>query len=80
MIPQFEPLLDYEDIDNRMQDYFQNTKGWITEYQATKQLEEEIASFLGVNYCFMVNNGTISLSLALKAMGVQAGDRVIVPA
>ena len=70
MIPQYEPVIDYADIDKRMQEYFQNTKGWITEYKATKQLEEELASFIGVKHCFMVNNGTISLSLALIAMGV----------
>jgi dTDP-4-amino-4,6-dideoxygalactose transaminase len=42
--------------------------------------EKEFASFTGVKHCMACANGTDSLEILLKAMGVGAGDEVIVPA
>lgn len=53
--------------------------GWITEAQKTKQFEEEIASFVGCRYASVVTNGTVSLAIGLWALGIGAGDEVIVP-
>lgn len=44
------------------------------------QFEEEFAAFSDVGYCVGVANGTDALELALRAVGVVAGDEVIVPA
>ncbi len=44
-----------------------------------KKFEEDFAQYLGVNYCVGVGNGLEGILLALEAMGVQAGDEVIVP-
>ena len=38
------------------------------------------AKFNQVGYCAMMANGTVTLELALRTLGVQAGDEVIVPA
>ena len=42
--------------------------------------EREFASYLGIKYAISVCNGTVSLEIALKALGIKQGDDVIVPA
>ncbi|NQY09929.1 MAG: DegT/DnrJ/EryC1/StrS family aminotransferase [Flavobacteriales bacterium] len=44
------------------------------------QLEADIANLVGVDHCSAVANGTASLILALRVLGVGIGDEVIVPA
>ena len=53
--------------------------GFITEFKRTERFEKMIAEFTGAKHCVVVNNGTISLTLAALAAGIQAGDEVIVP-
>lgn len=45
-----------------------------------RELERQFAGFLGVEACAAVANGTDALVLALRALGIGAGDEVIVPA
>jgi dTDP-4-amino-4,6-dideoxygalactose transaminase len=42
--------------------------------------EQEFAAYVGVRHCVGVGNGTDALELALRALGVGAGDEVILPA
>jgi perosamine synthetase len=53
--------------------------GFITEFKLTTKLEQEIASYTKSKHCIMVNNGTISLTIAALALGIGEGDEVIVP-
>lgn len=53
--------------------------GFLTEFKNTENFEKEIAKYTGSKHCVVVNNGTISLTLAALAVGVEAGDEVIVP-
>ena len=41
--------------------------------------ERELAEYLGVEHCVGVANGTDALMIALRALGVGAGDEVVVP-
>lgn len=77
MIPQFEPSFGKEEADAVYA--YMMSGGWLTENKKTIEFEQEICKTLGVKYASCVNNGTISLSLALLAAGVKAGDDVIVP-
>lgn len=42
--------------------------------------EREYADYLGVGHCIGVANGTDAIELALRALGVGAGDEVVLPA
>ncbi|MFF3501533.1 DegT/DnrJ/EryC1/StrS family aminotransferase [Streptomyces sp. NPDC003247] len=44
------------------------------------ELEERWAAFCGTSHCVATSNGTTALTTALHALGVGAGDEVIVPA
>ena len=44
-----------------------------------KQLESELAEYVGVKHCLSCANGTDALTLALKAWGIGPGDAVFVP-
>ena len=41
------------------------------------ELEEALAKYVGVKHCLTVASGTASLEIALRALGVGAGDEVI---
>jgi 8-amino-3,8-dideoxy-alpha-D-manno-octulosonate transaminase len=45
-----------------------------------KQAELDMAKYIGVKYCLAVNSCTSALITALRALGIGAGDEVIVPA
>jgi perosamine synthetase len=77
MILQYEPVYGY--LEKKMINAYMENPGWITEFKETAEFEKRIADFLGVQYCSTTNNGTISLSLALLAIGVKPGDLVAVP-
>ena len=44
-----------------------------------RELEAELAEYVGVKHCLACANGTDALTLALKALGVGKGDAVFVP-
>lgn len=54
--------------------------GWITTGPRTKQLERNIAAYVGVNRCVCLNSQTACQEMALHVLGVGPGDEVIVPA
>ena len=44
-----------------------------------KELEAQLAEYVGVKHCLTCANGTDALTLALKAWGIGPGDAVFVP-
>lgn len=44
-----------------------------------KELEAALAEYVGVKHCVSCGNGTDALTIALKVLGVGAGDAVFVP-
>jgi perosamine synthetase len=76
-IPQMEPWFD--DSEARALHHYIRAGGWVTEFEKTAEFERALCAFTGARHCVVVNNGTVSLSLGLLALGVGPGDEVIVP-
>ena len=53
--------------------------GWLTTGPKTRRFEQAFAERVGAPQALAVNSGTAALHLALDAIGLQAGDEVIVP-
>ena len=56
-----------------------DSEGWLMEFKKTEEFEKEICGFTGAKYCSVLPNGTVTLFLALMALGIKKGDEVIVP-
>ena len=53
--------------------------GWITTGPKTKELEKKVAEFCGVNRAVCLGSQTACAEMALRVLGIGAGDEVIVP-
>lgn len=76
-IPQMQPSIGKEE-QKAVSDYLKSG-GWLTEFKKTSRFEQMIVKFTGAKYACCVNNGTVSLFVALQALGIGWGDEVIVP-
>ncbi len=77
MIPFSPPHID----DAIIQEVVDALKsGWITTGPKTKQLEKEIATYVGAEEVLCLNSATAGLEIMLRWFGVREGDEVILPA
>ncbi|MGH9489418.1 MAG: DegT/DnrJ/EryC1/StrS family aminotransferase [Terriglobales bacterium] len=53
--------------------------GWLTSGPEVERFEAEFAAAVGARHAVAVNSGTAALHLALAALGITAGDDVVVP-
>lgn len=53
--------------------------GWLSQGPKVKELEQRLSTFTGAKHTVAINNGTSALDIALKILGVEPGDEVIVP-
>ena len=53
--------------------------GWLTTGAKVRQFEQDFKAKVGARHAVALNSCTAALHLALEAVGVQAGDEVIVP-
>jgi perosamine synthetase len=77
IIPQMQPHITQ--FDKNMLIEYINSDAWYTEHEVTKKFELDVASFTKVKHAIAVNNGTVSLSIILLALGLKEGDEYIVP-
>ena len=73
-INQMEPSFDEHERD-ALNNYL-ISGGWGTEFKQTRAFEEMIKDYTGAKHCWIMANGTVSLSAALMAVGVVVGDEV----
>jgi len=76
-IPIYEPLLGGNESKylNECID-----TGWISSKgRFVTEFESKFQSFIGSSYALSASNGTVALHLALEALGIKAGDEIIVP-
>ncbi|MGI8906310.1 MAG: DegT/DnrJ/EryC1/StrS family aminotransferase [Candidatus Sumerlaeaceae bacterium] len=64
--------------ENAVLEVVRSGKWWFGEKVA--EFEKEFAAFQDAKHGITCCNGTIALELAMKALGIQAGDEVLVPA
>lgn len=76
-IPLSSPNLDMEIVDN-LKECIET--GWIsTGGRFIAEFEQKIAKYVGTNDAVSTQSGTAGLHVALRILGVGAGDEVIVP-
>jgi len=76
MIPAAKPIIGAEEraaVDRVL------ASGMIAQGPEVAAFEEEFSQLVDGRHCVAVNSGTSALHMALIAMGVKAGDEVIVP-
>jgi perosamine synthetase len=76
-IPLMIPDIRQQDIDAVVKVL---QSGMLIQGEKVRELETNIAAYLGVSQAIAVTNGTASLHLALIALGIGRGDEVIIPA
>lgn len=76
-IPQMRPLFGAEEKAELIA--YLEEDGFFTEFKKTEAFEQMIAAYVGAKHCIVVNNGTVSLTLAALALGISTDDEVIVP-
>lgn len=75
-IPWFVPIMTGGELDNLAGVIDRN---FLNDGPLARKFEDRVAEIAGVRHCVAVTSGTAAISLALMALGVGAGDEVIVP-
>src|ERR1041385_3549426 len=75
-IPFYKPSIGEGEINEVVETL---RSGWLTTGPKTKQFEKEFAAYLLHKQAIAVNSCTAALHLALEAIGIKAGQGVVVP-
>ena len=76
VVPFYKPSITQAEIDEVVDTL---RSGWLTTGPKTKKFETEFAAYVGQKHAVAVNSCTAALHLALDAIGLQAGQTVVVP-
>ncbi len=78
-----EPLAPWPQFDDEMIDavtaVLRSGKVNYWTGKEVRRFEKDFAEFVGGNFGVAVSNGTVAVELALHAVGIEAGDEIIVP-
>jgi dTDP-4-amino-4,6-dideoxygalactose transaminase len=75
-IPFYRPSIGEDEVSEVVDTL---RSGWLTTGPRTKQFEREFAAYLQRDHAVAVNSCTAALHLALEAIGLKAGQTLIVP-
>lgn len=75
-IPLIEPVVGERELE-RVEEVLDS--GYLTQGPYAEQLEEELSDLVGTEHAVTTTSCTAGMELALDALGVSAGDEVIVP-
>ena len=75
----FKPM--EKELDKELRSAFNRVyeNSWYIEGKEDAEFEKDFAEYVGTKYCVGCGNGLDALMLSLKALGIGAGDEVIVP-
>lgn len=76
-IPSWPPV--YEDTADEIREIYLS-HAWSFYGKKEVEFNNEFAKFTGAKSCAMMANGTVTLEVAMQALGIGPGDEVIVPA
>jgi dTDP-4-amino-4,6-dideoxygalactose transaminase len=76
VVPFAVPFLDEDDVEGVVEVL---RSGWITTGPRVRSFESAFAERLGMKHAIAVCSATAALHLSLDALGLQAGDEVLVP-
>lgn len=80
VVPPVKPFFPPDDINHILKDVEKILQsGMLTLGTYTKDFETEYAKVCEVQYAIAVNSGTSALEIALRAIGLEKGDEVLVP-
>ena len=81
IVPQLDLGAQYQQLRSEIDAAVQRVlaSGIFVDGAENEALEHELADYIGVAEVICVNSGTDALLLSLKALGIGAGDEVIVP-
>jgi len=74
LVPIVRPSLSESEVDAAARVI---RSGWLTQGPEVAAFEREVAAAVGAAHAVAVSNATVGLELALRAVGVKAGDEVI---
>jgi perosamine synthetase len=77
IIPLLKPSVSQSEIDAVIEVL---KSGWWGTGKVVEQFEKEMAEMYHVPYCITVNSATAALHLAIKALNIEPGDEIILPA
>ena len=75
-VPFFRPALQDQEVNEVVETL---RSGWLTSGPKVKRFEEEFAANVGATNAVAVNSCTAALHLAVEALGLKAGEGVLVP-
>lgn len=75
-IPFFRPRIGEQEIDEVVAAL---RSGWLTSGARVKRFEQEFVEAVGASHGVALNSGTAALHLAVEALGLKAGQGVLVP-
>src|ERR1700745_1983283 len=75
-VPFFRPTLKDDEINEVVATL---RSGWLTSGPKVQRFEKEFASVVGATNAVAVNSATAALHLAVEALGLKAGQGVLVP-
>lgn len=76
-IPQYEPLIA-ESYADAVRD--QILSGWVGPSKTTVAFEEKICEITGAKYCVSTTSGTVALMMAVFALDLRKGSKILFPA